>query len=245
MPISRFQMDAPGEFSRSSGKMGRLVHQIGVKADIHTEDIMGTLTAELPVAKTNKPLLTVIRPDAPRPMPRLGFVAAFDLLGQAVGVYGLTGALLHRTGAFRAALEQGEIARLVSTAVGTLAAQVRAARLPQVIPSPVFVRCGDRIVRASLYQPSDEPMVLVCLETSVAQPVALTDDQIVQRFGLTPAELRVARHLAAGKPNKDIAAELCLSQHTTRHHTEHVLRKLGIRTRAAVAGKLTADRQDC
>jgi DNA-binding CsgD family transcriptional regulator len=61
-------------------------------------------------------------------------------------------------------------------------------------------------------------------------------EALVNRFGLTPCEASVARLLARGMPNRDIARTLAVSAHTARHHTESVLSKLGVHTRAAVGG---------
>jgi DNA-binding CsgD family transcriptional regulator len=222
--------------------MGEHVHQIGLNGSTtNAEAKMGMLTAELPVAPTGKPILTVLRPETRPTAPKLGFVAALDLLGQSVAVYTLNGALLHRTAAFRAALELAGVSPLVRAAVASIAKQRDTALRHHAVPSPVAYRDGDRVVRASLYQPSDDPMVLVCIEaTSAVAPSQLTDEQLMERFGLTPAEVRVARHLASGEPNKVIATTLGVSAHTTRHHTERVFRKLGIQSRAAVVSKLTS-----
>jgi DNA-binding NarL/FixJ family response regulator len=53
---------------------------------------------------------------------------------------------------------------------------------------------------------------------------------------LTSRELEVLRLLGAGRPNKEIAAELGISERTARTHVSNVLRKLGLssRTQAAV-----------
>jgi len=59
---------------------------------------------------------------------------------------------------------------------------------------------------------------------------------LVSRFGLTPCEASVAVLLARGMSNRDIARTLAVSAHTARHHTESVLLKLDIHTRAAVGG---------
>jgi DNA-binding CsgD family transcriptional regulator len=59
---------------------------------------------------------------------------------------------------------------------------------------------------------------------------------LMHRFSLTPAETDVALLIARGMSNREIARELAISAHTARHHTESVLLKLGIHTRAAVAG---------
>jgi DNA-binding CsgD family transcriptional regulator len=55
---------------------------------------------------------------------------------------------------------------------------------------------------------------------------------------LTAREAEVARLLALGRSNGAIAAALGISAHTARHHTESVMAKLGVRSRAAVAARL-------
>jgi DNA-binding CsgD family transcriptional regulator len=58
------------------------------------------------------------------------------------------------------------------------------------------------------------------------------------RFGLTPREIQVVRLIAIGLRNAEIGSALGVSVHTTLRHTERVLRKLGVHSRAAVAGAL-------
>lgn len=55
------------------------------------------------------------------------------------------------------------------------------------------------------------------------------------RFGLTRSQSRVAQLLAEGHPNKEIARRLYISPHTARHHTQHLMLKLGARSRTAAA----------
>jgi DNA-binding CsgD family transcriptional regulator len=52
---------------------------------------------------------------------------------------------------------------------------------------------------------------------------------------LTRREMQVARLIAAGRSNKDIAAELVISQRTAENHVEHILAKLGFTSRAQLA----------
>lgn len=73
-----------------------------------------------------------------------------------------------------------------------------------------------------------------------AQPVALTDDQLAERFRLTAREIQVARLIATGRQNQEIADTLGISPNTTWRHTERVLVKLGIHTRSGV-GPLLID----
>ncbi len=51
--------------------------------------------------------------------------------------------------------------------------------------------------------------------------------------GLTPRELEVLRWVAAGKTNRAIAAELCLSEKTVDRHLSNIFNKLDVPTRAA------------
>jgi DNA-binding NarL/FixJ family response regulator len=58
------------------------------------------------------------------------------------------------------------------------------------------------------------------------------------KYGLTQRELEVARLLAQGRTNTAIANTLHISTHTARHHTQRVLGKLGVHSRAAAGAKL-------
>jgi DNA-binding NarL/FixJ family response regulator len=58
---------------------------------------------------------------------------------------------------------------------------------------------------------------------------------LMQRFRMTSREADVALLLARGKRNTAIAEELTISTHTARHHTENVLSKLSVHTRAEVS----------
>jgi DNA-binding CsgD family transcriptional regulator len=53
------------------------------------------------------------------------------------------------------------------------------------------------------------------------------------RYGLTARELQVLRLVAAGKTNKAIAAELCLSEKTVDRHVSNIFTKLDVASRAA------------
>lgn len=61
----------------------------------------------------------------------------------------------------------------------------------------------------------------------------------LDELGLTPAQQRVARWLAEGLPNRTIAERLGVTEHTARRHTEQIFAKLGVRSRAAAALRLT------
>lgn len=61
---------------------------------------------------------------------------------------------------------------------------------------------------------------------------------------LSPREREVAELAALGRTNKEIANELFLSPHTVDKHVRSALRKLGVRSRAALAHRLGTAGQD-
>jgi non-specific serine/threonine protein kinase len=52
---------------------------------------------------------------------------------------------------------------------------------------------------------------------------------------LTPRELEVGRLVAEGLSDREIAARLVIAQRTAETHVQHILRKLGARSRAQIA----------
>ncbi|MGE5290783.1 MAG: response regulator transcription factor [Micromonosporaceae bacterium] len=71
-----------------------------------------------------------------------------------------------------------------------------------------------------------------------ADAAAFSETELRSRFGLTGREAQVAGRLAARRTNREIAAELHISEHTARRHTERVLLKLGVRHRENVYGTI-------
>ncbi|OOY33594.1 hypothetical protein BMI88_00185 [Thioclava sp. F36-6] len=60
--------------------------------------------------------------------------------------------------------------------------------------------------------------------------------QAIDVSGLTPREAEVLEMLASGQPNKIIAGQLNLSEHTVKLHIHRIIGKLGVtnRTEAAI-----------
>jgi DNA-binding CsgD family transcriptional regulator len=52
---------------------------------------------------------------------------------------------------------------------------------------------------------------------------------------LTPQELQIARLVAQGLSNKEVAAQLFLSPRTIEHHLRHVFAKVGVKSRTQLA----------
>jgi DNA-binding NarL/FixJ family response regulator len=74
-------------------------------------------------------------------------------------------------------------------------------------------------------------------KTHIAAPIA---EKLVERMGgpmLTARELMVLERIVAGRANKEIAADLAISETTVKSHINSLLRKLGVsdRTQAATA----------
>ena len=95
-----------------------------------------------------------------------------------------------------------------------------------------------RVCGVRLASPRGESgdVVMIALEIAHRRPPG--DVQLRHRFGLTPQELQVARLLAEGLTNARVAGELGIAPNTARIHTERVMRKLGVHSRAAVASAL-------
>jgi DNA-binding NarL/FixJ family response regulator len=61
---------------------------------------------------------------------------------------------------------------------------------------------------------------------------------VQMQYGLTARETEVAMLLAQGLSNVAIARTLAISTHTARHHTQRVLGKLRVHSRAEAGAKL-------
>jgi DNA-binding CsgD family transcriptional regulator len=71
------------------------------------------------------------------------------------------------------------------------------------------------------------PTTLVLLD-SRDHPLS---DRDLEQEGLTRAEIRIAHLVMRGESNREIADELSISVHTVRHHVQHILAKVGVRSR--------------
>ena len=82
---------------------------------------------------------------------------------------------------------------------------------------------------------SDERVLLLVTRTRLHLP---GPRQLMARYALTARQAQVALLLAEGLTDKQVAARLGVSVNTARRHAEGLLRKLGVKTRGAVAFKL-------
>jgi DNA-binding CsgD family transcriptional regulator len=102
-------------------------------------------------------------------------------------------------------------------------------------------RFGERgLALLRLLYPAFQCGVQRAAERAAETPVAVLDDEAAlgERFGLSRAEAKVARLLAEGCTNAEISKRLFISPHTARHHTEKILRKMGVASRTAATARL-------
>jgi DNA-binding response OmpR family regulator len=97
----------------------------------------------------------------------------------------------------------------------------------------LLARISALLRRARLAQPASAPAPDVR---------ALEDADLRERYGLTDRQVTVARLIAEGCTNAEIATRLGLSFYTARNHAEQVMAKLGVPSRAAV-GALMYEQQ--
>jgi NarL family two-component system response regulator LiaR len=65
----------------------------------------------------------------------------------------------------------------------------------------------------------------------VGPPVAVPEASSVPELGLTPREVEILQHIAAGKSTREIAASLFVSENTVKTHASRVFSKLNVRRR--------------
>jgi len=110
----------------------------------------------------------------------------------------------------------------------------RSARRPEAI-------ARLRSARGRLARLGAHPFVSVCDRELAACGVQLKPAGSEGALGLTAAEMAVALLVAAGRSNREAAAELYVSIKGIEFHLSNIFAKLGIRSRHALAGRLGGD----
>jgi DNA-binding CsgD family transcriptional regulator len=82
-------------------------------------------------------------------------------------------------------------------------------------------------------------VVVIVLERAPSR--AELSGRLIERYSMTPREAAAAALVARRYSTAEVARALGISVHTARHHTERVLTKLGVRSRAEAAEKLAAE----
>ena len=84
------------------------------------------------------------------------------------------------------------------------------------------------------------PHVAVCERELQACGAEVRPEPGPARWNLTASEMAVARLVATGRSNREVAAELYVSVKAVEYHLGHVFDKIGIRSRRALPGRLAA-----
>jgi DNA-binding CsgD family transcriptional regulator len=122
----------------------------------------------------------------------------------------------------------------------------RACRLWQELDAPYEVARVRRLVGLACRELGDDDSAALELEAAraafeqlgAAPDLARLDSlagETEETYGLSARELEVLRHVAAGKTNREIAAELVVSEHTVARHLQNIRTKLGVSSRTAAA----------
>lgn len=160
----------------------------------------------------------------------------FQTLGQAVAICDAAG---HRRGVSPAltAVLAAEAERDVLEA--TIDAVARAARhRGELVESTVAGSRAEYALRACRHgQVAGGPSAIIVVVRQVRRLLP-AHSALIARFGLTAAQSRVALLLAGGATNAAVAADLGISPHTAKRHTERVLQRLAVSSRARVLDAL-------
>jgi DNA-binding CsgD family transcriptional regulator len=171
-----------------------------------------------------------------------------DALEEGVALYAPSGVPIHRNAALQALLGGADavaLAREVARFATRCCAHARE-RGPTGADGVVEVEVDELYAHEASYRlrgilvgdalPGEPVLVVVTVSPLWLRTPA--PEALVRRFGLTRREAHVARLLAEGKSNAEIARELHLSVHTVRNHVLHVKRKLGVRSRSQVGPRI-------
>jgi len=171
------------------------------------------------------------------------FAAALDATDQAAALYSAEGAPLHRTDALRGILDDEPASDLLEEHMDALARALGARRpgngstgIDPIQPhADVCGAVADYRLQAVYLDPALLGVEAILVTVRRLGPPLPPVRTVAARFALTAREAEVALMLAHGLSDAAIAQRLAISPHTARRHSERVLRKLDLHSRAAVA----------
>lgn len=171
-----------------------------------------------------------------------GLVSLLDALTEPVAACAADGRIVHENEAFRHLVAReprdAELRSAIAHIAGAAAREApRSPARQETITDPSRYELVARRASSS----GGAALVLVTVRRVGQVDVLLhPTGEFDRRFGLSRREAEVVRLLVAGWPNADIARALGISEATARHHTQRVLEKLGVRSRAAVPSRVMA-----
>jgi DNA-binding CsgD family transcriptional regulator len=200
-------------------------------------------TGVLSTVATQRRAVRLTEPSAAARPDHGDILHAFDALGQAVLAADQWGRVMHQTVAVEAMLAAEPEADVLRGAMQRLADSLFVPVMPfrpAGAAAPEVVRTSGAVylLRGCLHASGAGPGRLALISVQRTTRGARTAGELRERYALTEVESAVALLLADGRSNAEVAAARGISPHTARRHTERILRKLGVRTRAGVARRL-------
>jgi DNA-binding CsgD family transcriptional regulator len=185
---------------------------------------------------------------------RAELAALVDRLPGAISVYDARGRLVHESSALAPLLSHEPQASRVRAEVESTGVLVAAlgSRMRSKVRVPTIAEPAQRelqtagahyVIRGSYVGQDLLPVpgvVIVWVETIGSSP--LGGDEAGSHYGLTRRESQVAALMREGRSNAQVARMLGFTIHTARRHSERVLSKLEVHSRAEAAAKLNARR---
>ncbi len=140
-----------------------------------------------------------------------------------------------------AAYARGAVHLAEGNATGALGVLRRGADVWQRLEAPYEVARTRELIGVACRALGDEEAATLELEAAreayeqlgAASDAARLGSRIARLHGLTPRELEVLRLVASGRSNREIAAELVISEHTVARHVQNIFAKLDVSSRTA------------
>jgi len=183
---------------------------------------------------------------------RENLLATFDQSLDGCALFNLEGVLLHRNAALSVMLASEENNSALSNAIVESAISIRDYHVTRCGVMETMTRVST-VLRAATrtyaisacvleWGSPNAASILVTVAPKGGDRVNEYDfNHIREAFGLTRREIEVAILLSSRHTNHEVASRLGVSEHTARHHTENVMRKIGVATRSQVATALSAE----
>lgn len=216
-------------------------YPVGLLGSVH---LAGSPVARGPAAAKARTMLALLQPAFASSARVLQDVT----LGIASVTDGLSVAAWLFDGSGRCAHESAEAARLAGSLAGGDALRAAAGHLVKralaagpsgaLCPPSVPITVGGRGLTLTWASLDSGPVPGVVVRVEGAAPEAPNEEDLRGWFGLTRQQARVALLLAARRSTAEIAGALSISVHTVRRHTEGVLERLGLSSRAKVEGAI-------
>gem|GEM_PF-1190535 len=185
---------------------------------------------------------------------REGVAQLIDHLEEGVALYDVAGHERHRNPSLTCILATDPEGSWLDSLIRVAALRLARAHAAQTRPAPTRSLALSQNVRTAggcytletsqTTLPALGPGLSILVVVRAQKRRPLLDPELRARFQLTTRECEVARLLAAGRSNTEVATALGVTHHTARRHTEAVLRKLAVSSRAAVGAMIRADQPE-